>query len=73
MFKKHFINILYISIFTKNTFLNVYKVKASVFGWKCFLLNIYRITEEMKVMLEMFSNIHHEMFDKQYTQNNICS
>ena len=29
-------------------------------------LNFYTIAEEMKVILEMISNIHHELFDKQY-------
>ena len=30
-------------------------------------LDIYKIAEETKVMLEMFSNIHNERFDKQCT------
>ena len=54
MFKKHFINILYTNVSTENGLLNVYKIIQEVrFDRKC-SLNIYKITEEMKVMLEMF-------------------
>ena len=37
-------------------------------------LNIEKIAKEMKVFWKCFSNIHHEMFDEQYTKkclNNI--
>ena len=53
MFKKRFINFLYTNLFTENISWNVYKItKQARFDWKCFL-NIYKIAEEMKVMLEM--------------------
>ena len=50
MFKKHFINILYTNVFSEN----VYKITQEArFDWKC-LKNIYKIAEEIKVLLEMF-------------------
>ena len=54
MFKKRFINILDIKVFTVKFLLNVYKItQEGRFDWKRFL-NIYKIAIEMKVMLEMF-------------------
>ena len=50
MFKKRFINILYTNVFTEN----IYKItKEARFDWKCFKY-IFKIAEEIKVMLEMF-------------------
>ena len=50
MFKKHFINIFYKKVFAKN----IYKITQETrFDYKHFL-NIYKIAEEMKVMLKMF-------------------
>ena len=50
MFKKCFVNILYINVFTES----INKITQEAwFDWKrC--LNIDKIAEEMKVMLEMF-------------------
>ena len=51
---------------SKSYLLNVYKInKKLTLDSKCFL-NIYKIAQERKIMLEKFSNIHHEMCDKQY-------
>ena len=50
MFKKHFINIFYTNVLTEN----IYKITQEArFDWKHFK-NIYKIAEEMKVLLEMF-------------------
>ena len=55
MFKKHLIKILYTNVFTENVYLtNIDKITEEArFDWRRFL-SIYKISEEMKVMLEMF-------------------
>ena len=50
MFRKRFLNILYTILLAEN----IYKIiQATRFDEKCFI-NIYKIAEEIKVMLEMF-------------------